>query len=288
MLLQQWWHELTFLFQRLTWTAVLDILLVALLFYGILTWLQQTQGIAILRGMLVLVLAVGALLSIVDLPTFRWLVQNFLTYAFFAFPVIFAPEIRQALERLGRLGTLPFWIRYYEPERVIDAVAEAAMRMSRRRIGGLIVLERRTALSEYAATGVILDALLSPELLLQIFHPNTPLHDGAVLVRRGRIYAAACILPLPDFPVEISATDGERLGLRHQAAIGITQRTDAIAVVISEETGIISVAVDGLLLRKLSRERLEDWLQSHLVLPKPPEYPFLQRTRDFFLGRRRQ
>ncbi len=277
-----WWHELLFLLQRLTWSAVLDILLVTLVLYVTLTWLQQTQGMAILRGVLVLIVFGGVLLSLVNLPTLRWLTRTLMASFLFALPVIFAPEIRQALERLGRLGALPMWIRYYDSQRLLAAVTEAAEQMSQQRIGALIVIERHTALGEYAATGVLLDAMISPELLVQIFWPNTPLHDGAVLIRRGRLYAAACILPLP----EGSLAPEERLGLRHRAAIGITQRTDALAIVISEETGTISVALNGSLTRNLDRERLTRMLETHLVASGGFEFPFLRYRRSLLRSKR--
>ncbi len=275
----QWWQELLFIFERFTWTSLLDILLVALIFFAALTWLQNTQGMTILRGILVVLFFIGFVLSVLNLPALNWLLRNLLPSLLVVVPVIFAPEIRQALERLGRLGFTPMWVRYYDRERVIHTIVEAVIHMSRNRIGALIVVERRTSLGEYAASGVLLDALPSPELLIQIFHPGTPLHDGAVLIRRGRIYAAACILPLPEHPVT-APRPARRLGLRHRAAIGITERTDALAVVVSEETGSISVAQNGTLSRDLTREQLQRILEGQLVLPEGWDFPFLRRRRN--------
>ncbi len=278
-MLSQWWQEFLFLLERLTWASLLDILLVALIFYVVLTWLQNTQGMAILRGVLVVVFLVGFILSVINLPALNWLLRNLLPSLLVAIPVIFAPEIRQALERLGRLGFAPLWVRYYDKERIIHTLVQAVTHMSRNHIGALIVLERRTSLGEYAASGVLLDALPSPELLIQIFYPNTPLHDGAVLMRRGRVYAAACILPLPEHPIPTSSPE-ERLGLRHRAAIGITQRTDALAIVVSEETGSISLAQNGVLDRGLTPHQLRHRLEGQLVTPQSWDFPFLRRRRQ--------
>lgn len=277
-MIAQWWQELLFIFERFTWTSLLDILLVALIFFAVLTWLQNTQGMTILRGILVVLFFIGFVLSVLNLPALNWLLRNLLPSLLVVIPVIFAPEIRQALERLGRLGFTPMWVRYYDRERVIHTLVEAVVHMSRNQIGALIVVERRTSLGEYAASGVLLDALPSPELLIQIFHPGTPLHDGAVLMRRGRIYAAACILPLPEHSISVPQPD-RRLGLRHRAAIGITERTDALAIVVSEETGTISVAQNGALSRNLTREQLQHILQGQLVLPEGWDFPFLRRRR---------
>ncbi len=277
-MLVHWWQELLFILERLDWTSLLDILLVTLIFYVILTWLQNTQGMTILRGALVVAFVLGFVLSVIRLPALSWLVRNLVPSLLVAIPVIFAPEIRQALERLGRLGFVPMWVRYYDKERIVQTIAQAVEHMSRNRIGALIVVERQTSLGEYAATGVLLDALPSPELLIQIFFPNTPLHDGAVLMRRGRIYAAACILPLPEQPLPASSPE-ERLGLRHRAAIGITQRTDALAIVVSEETGIVSLAQNGVLSRGLTIEQLRHLLEGQLMAPETWDFPFLRRRR---------
>ncbi len=279
--MQQWWQEVLFILERFTWLSVIDVLLVTLIFFVLLSWLQNTQAMTMLRGALVALFVLGLVVSVFNLPALNWLARTLLPSLLVAVPVIFAPEIRQVLERLGRLGFTPLWVRYYDRERIIQTLVDAVTHMSKNRVGALIVLERRTHLGEYAATGVLLDALPSTELLLQIFHPGTPLHDGAVLIRQGRIYAAACILPLPEHAVvePAPATPDQRLGLRHRAAIGITERTDALAVVVSEETGIISVAQNGVLTRNFTDEQLRRLLEAQLVFPSGWDFPFLRRRR---------
>lgn len=279
--MQQWWQEVLFILERFTWLSVIDILLVTLIFFVLLSWLQNTQAMTMLRGALVALFFLGLVLSVFNLPALNWLARTLLPSLLVAVPVIFAPEIRQVLERLGRLGFTPLWVRFYDRERLIQTLVDAIAHMSKNHVGALIVLERRTHLGEYAATGVLLDALPSTELLLQIFHPGTPLHDGAVLIRQGRVYAAACILPLPEYTaLESTATPpDQRLGLRHRAAIGITERTDALALVVSEETGTISVAQNGVLTRNFSPDQLRRLLEAQLVLPAGWDFPFLRRKR---------
>jgi diadenylate cyclase len=246
-------NELTFLLSSLNWQSLLDILLVTLVIFGLLTLVRGTQAVVLLRGIILLVVFVGLLTAFLELRAFTWLLRNTLPALIIAIPVIFAPEIRRALERLGRAGTVfNFSAREAEVQPVIDALAGAAVRLSERRHGGLIVIERQVGLKNYADTGVVLDAEVTVELLVQIFYPNTPLHDGAVILKGSRIVAAACVMPL---------TSGEnitdrQMGLRHRAALGISEVSDAVAVVISEETGTISVAHNGRMIQRLDAARL--------------------------------
>ncbi len=256
--------NLLFIFQRFTWTSLLDILLVAVVFYIVLVWLQGTRGMAILRGVLLLVVGLGLLINLLELPAFSWLWRTILPALLLAIPVIFAPELRQALERVGRLGAAPSTRRPVAGQ-VVQATIDAVTTMAESRIGALIVFERTTSLGDYLQTGVLLDALASPELILQIFYPNTPLHDGALIIGRGRLQAAACVLPLTS-ATEIPMADGmRRLGLRHRAAIGITEVSDALVVVVSEETGMISVARDGYLIWDLKPEQVRKLLLAGLA-----------------------
>ena len=241
---------------------MLDIILVTLIFFGLLYSLRDTQAMALLRGMILLVVFVTLLTSLVDLPAFSWLAQNALPALLLAIPVIFAPEIRRTLERLGRAGTI--WPASAKTESValeqtIRAVVSAAARLSARQHGALIVLQRLDNLEEFIQTGVQMNARVTPELLLQIFYPNTPLHDGGVIISGPQVVAAACVLPLSASGI-LNRTPERQMGLRHRAALGMSEASDAIALVVSEETGAISIAHAGRMLRRLDPERLENIL----------------------------
>ncbi|NPA07226.1 MAG: TIGR00159 family protein [Chloroflexi bacterium] len=264
---------------RFDWTSLVDILLVTLLFFLVLSWLQGTRGMAILRGVFFLTIAVGLLVRVLEFPALNMVLRGIFSALVVAIPVIFAPELRQALERLGRLGALPS-TRQSQVAAIIDAVVQAVSDMSRERIGALIVFERTISLGEYIRTGVLLDALVSRELILQLFYPNTPLHDGAVIIGRGRIQAAGCILPLTD-RIELPSPQGtQRLGLRHRAALGITEVSDAIALVVSEETGRISIMRDGRLIPDLSPAQARELLLANLTVPSTPRlWPLTREPR---------
>jgi len=246
--------ELLFLFSRLDAVGVIDILLVTLVIYSLLRLVRGTQAVVLLRGIMFLFLTIALLTAVLRLRAFSWLLRNTLPALLISIPFIFAPEIRRALERLGRAGTtFSFAARAADVQSVIDAIAAAAQRLAERRHGGLIVIERQVGLKDYADTGVALDAAISAELLLQTFYPNTPLHDGAVILKGDRLAAAACVMPLASG----SAITDRQMGLRHRAALGITEVSDAVAVVVSEETGIISVAHNGRMIRRLDAPRLK-------------------------------
>jgi diadenylate cyclase len=179
-----------------------------------------------------------------------------------AIPVIFAPEIRRALERLGRAGViLPPGKAQPDTQSTISAVVSAAARLSERKHGALIVLQRLDSLEEYVETGVLLQARVTPELLMQTFYPNTPLHDGAVIIIGAQLVAASCVMPLSASGV-LTRSPERRMGLRHRAALGISEVSDAVAVVVSEETGVISVVHSGRMIRRLDTERLENILKA--------------------------
>ena len=245
-------EEITYIFSRLDWLSVLDILLVALVVYSLLALVRGTQAVVLLRGIIFVVIVVVLLTSFLELRAFSWLLRESLPALLISIPVIFAPELRRALERVGRAGTgLNLGAREAEIEPVIEALTGTAVRLSERRHGGLIVIERQVGLKNYADTGVALDAAVTVELLVQIFYPNTPLHDGAVIIKGPRLVAAACVMPLTS-----SETADRQMGLRHRAALGITEVSDAVAVVISEETGTISVAHNGRMIQRLDAARL--------------------------------
>lgn len=255
-------NNLFFIFQRISWLSVFDILLVTLIFFGLLYSLRDTQAMALLRGMILLIVGIILLTSLVDLPAFSWLAQNSLPALILAIPVIFAPEIRRTLERLGRAGTV--WQMTAKPanlavKETIHAVVSAAARLSARQHGALIVMQRLDNLDEYIRTGVQLNARVTPELLLQIFYPNTPLHDGGVIIVGSKIAAAACVMPLSASGI-LNRTPDHQMGLRHRAALGTSEASDAVTVVVSEETGAISISHAGRMLRRLDPDRLENIL----------------------------
>lgn len=259
--------ELLFIFQRLDWIGILDIFLVTVIFFAILIMVRDTQALVLLRGVILLVILLTVLTSLVNLPAFSWLVRTAVPSLVIAIPVIFAPEIRRALERIGRAGTsttLPFRQRTSANrgmQQTIRTIVTASATLSSRHHGALIILQRGDNLYEYQETGILLNATITPELLLQIFYPNTPLHDGAVIINENRVTAAACVMPLSSSGV-LESTPEHKIGLRHRASMGISEASDAIAVVVSEETGLISIAHNGRMIRNLDSDRLENLLMA--------------------------
>jgi diadenylate cyclase len=263
--------NLIFIFERLDSFGILDVILVTAIFFVILRWLRDTQALVLLRGVFLLIALISLLTSLEVLPAFSWLMRTTLPALLFAIPVIFAPEIRRALERLGRAGAILDGGRSTisrEIQDTITSVVSATARLSDRRHGALIVLQRVDALDEYIQSGVRMDSQVTPELLLQIFYPNTPLHDGAVIIVGSKLISASSVLPLSASGV-LSKSPERQLGLRHRAALGISEVSDAVAVVVSEETGSISVVNAGRLIRRLDAERLENILRA-LYRPSQP------------------
>ena len=252
-------------------TVVLDILLVALVIYGLFYLIQGTRAVQLLRGIFFVVFLAVLASSIFQLNAFSWLIRNSIPALLVAIPVVFQPELRRALERLGRPGMF-LSRRNVSASQVAHTVARAASDLAAQRFGALIVLEGATGLQDFVDTGVALDAQLSSDLLHAIFFKNAALHDGAVIVRDDRIVAATCMLPLSENP-----TIGRDLGTRHRAALGITEGTDAIAVVVSEETGTISVAHNGRLVRRLDEGELNRLLR-RLYHPTPNGNRWLRRN----------
>lgn len=257
-------NEFLFLLQRLNWLSLLDLFLVAMVFFIVLMLVRDTQAMVLLRGAFLLIILMALLTSAVNLPAFSWLVRNTLPALVFAIPVIFAPEIRRGLERIGRAGGGAVVFRSnpagrLELQKMIKAVVTAVDRLAGRQHGVLIVLQRNESLNEYIQTGVYLNAAVTSELLMQIFYPNTPLHDGAVIIADNRIIAASCVMPLSASGI-LTRTPDRQMGLRHRAALGISEASDAIAVVVSEETGSISIAQAGRMIRRLDADRLENIL----------------------------
>lgn len=257
-------NEIAFFTQRFGWTDLLDIILVALVFFTILMLLRDTDALVLLRGVFFIIILLVVFTSLVELPAFSWLFSTVLPALLFAIPVIFAPEIRRALERVGRAGNMSFLtskrdISEKQFLETLNMVVKASGRLSERHHGALIIIQNTQGLSEYIQTGVPMNATVTPELLLQIFYPNTPLHDGAVIIVNDSLVAASCVMPLSASGVLNQAPD-RSLGLRHRAALGISEVSDAVAVVVSEETGSVSIAHNGKIIRRLNLERLQNTL----------------------------
>jgi diadenylate cyclase len=250
---------------------LLDIAIVAVVFYWLLSVIRGTRAVQLLRGIGVLLVLAIPLGSLLPLDTVSWLLRNAVQPALFvAIPVLFQPELRRALESLGRTNDLlgrPFnRTDRSELLETINVVARAAQQLSQQGVGALMVIERETGLQEYADRGVIIDSRLAAPLLLNIFYPNSPLHDMAVIVRGNRILAANVVLPLSE-----DVVGQRRYGTRHRAAKGISEQSDAIAVVVSEETGAISLCNDGRMVSYLSEPRLRGMLAGLLKVPLEEE-----------------
>jgi diadenylate cyclase len=275
--------ELAALFQRFDWYSLIDVAIVALIIFGLFYLVRGTQAAPLLRGVIILGVVFGILGSMATLPAVSFLFGNALPALLIAIPVIFQPELRRALERVGRVVQFGGQRTRHatDTDRMISIVAQACQRMADRKHGALIVLERATGLESYADTGVKIDAAITSELIQNIFFRNSPLHDGAVIIRDYRLLAASCILPLTT-----SYMSDRRLGLRHRAAIGITEATDAIAVVVSEEHGTISIAHNGRIIRRLDAARLETILRAFYQLDRQPTPSRLTRGMRDAAGRR--
>ncbi len=253
-------------FQNMSWSSwllsLVDISIVAYGLYRFFLLIRGTRAVQLIKGIIILLVAVPVS-SWLHLYTTHFLLQEIQVMLVVALPIVFQPELRRALEHIGQGRFFSEGILMHEEADVahaIDEVARACDHLSRSRTGALLVWERTTGLNEYAATGTPIGALVSAPLLENIFVPNTPLHDGACIIRGDRVIAAAAFLPLTD-----SAQPGSELGSRHRAAIGISEQSDAVVVAVSEETGWISVALEGHLYRRLEDRALREMLTSLLV-----------------------
>lgn len=253
-------QEFLWIISNLQLTDLLDILIVAILFFGASFVFRGTLAVALLRGMMILVIGLFLIAGILRLQALTWLLTNALTVLAIAIPVIFQPELRRALEQIGRGGQLfnksaPDDLRL----KVIDEVVRAAEKLSERRHGALIVLERKTSLEDFVRTGVRLNSDVNAELLLTIFWPKTELHDGAVIVdHNAQIASAAAVLPL----TASRNLPDKKMGTRHRASLGISEVGDAICVVVSEETGKIAITNGGRMVSRLDPERLRTILNA--------------------------
>lgn len=266
-------------FAQFTWLDALDIIIIFLLLYKLIVWTKETRAYEVLKGIGLLFLCSVAS-QLLQLNTLSWLLDAFLKSGsiIIVLVVLFQPEFRRVLERLGRggksIGSALFDAATLSSVEMIQDVQRAILSMARRRVGALIVVEQKTGLGDIINTGTSVDGLLSGALLENIFEPNTPLHDGAVIVRGSRIAAAGCFLPLSD-----DMNLARELGTRHRAALGVSTVSDSVTIVVSEETGAISLARDGKLVRYIDAKALHDIL----------EQLFLQKnTAPFFWTKRRE
>ncbi|MGN0152736.1 MAG: diadenylate cyclase CdaA [Wujia sp.] len=253
-----------FYIPNITITDILEIIILSYLLYHVILWFKNTRAWTLFKGIAVLIVFMG-LASFFKLNTILWIFRNTINVGIIAVIVLFQPELRRALEELGRKNIISDVLirddRNDKSERVnnqtIQELIAAAMVMSKNKTGALIVIEQNVALGEYESTGIVLDAAISKQLIVNIFEHNTPLHDGAVIIRNNRIVAATCYLPLT------GRTDlNKDLGTRHRAAVGISEVSDSMTLVVSEENGTISIAQSGVLYRNLDSEGLKKHLSS--------------------------
>ncbi|MBR9947843.1 diadenylate cyclase CdaA [Clostridiaceae bacterium Marseille-Q4145] len=249
---------------HVTWTDVAEIIILSVIIYQILMWIKSTRAWALLKGFAV-ILALLVVAAFFHMNTILWIAKNFFSLGIMAVIVVFQPEMRRALEQLGENNILttivPFDASRKEEtsisDRTITELVKASFEMGKARTGALMVLEQTVSLKEYERTGIEIDSQVSSQLILNIFEKNTPLHDGAVILSGDRIRSATCYLPLSD-----NMTLSKALGTRHRAAVGVSEVTDSLTIVVSEETGSVSVAKNGRLLRNLNQDQLREQLQT--------------------------
>ncbi|WP_026974642.1 diadenylate cyclase CdaA [Alicyclobacillus contaminans] len=261
-------------FRHFTVLNLIDILIVAFVLYRLLLLIRGTRAVQLVKGIIV-ILTATAISNVLHLNELNWLLNKIITIGMIAIPVVFQPELRRALEQIGRGGFFSLTAPSGPGEDLQPTIAEvvkAAQVLAKMKIGALIVIERSTGLSEYIETGTYIEGIISSELLINTFIPNTPLHDGAVIVRGNRIISAGCFLPLTE-----NRNLDKSLGTRHRAGLGVTEQSDCVAVIVSEETGRVSLAVDGVLQVGLDESALYAQLQRLLVRHRMGRLPFLTR-----------
>lgn len=237
------------------WRDIVDIVVMSYVFYRLILIIRGTRAEQLVKGLMVLLLAM-VISDQAGFDTIHWTLRQTMTVGLIAIPIVFQPELRRALEHLGRgkIFKTPYW-GAHEFENMLDELTKAIPVLVKKRIGALMVMERSTGLKEWIDTGIPVEGVVTAELLVNIFFPRSPLHDGAVIIQGNQIVAAGCYLPLTEDP-----NLGKELGTRHRAGIGITENSDAVAIIVSEETGIISVAHDGVLTRYLDEKKLKAML----------------------------
>ncbi len=264
---------------QFSWRDVVDIIIVAVIIYSLIRIMSGTRAIQVLKGLgIILIMAIA--FSILNLQTVTWMLGWLLNAAAVVLVILFQPEIRRALEKLG--GGKFFSVAGSAPsedaDRIVEELMRAIINMSKRKVGALIVFERKTGLKDIIETGTVINAEITSELIENIFYPNTPLHDGAMIIKEGKIIAAGCFLPLSDNK-QISS----ELGTRHRAALGVSEVSDSYTIVVSEETGVISYMFDGMLTRYLDIPTLRDILERIFIKTenadkKPPAFKFRRKV----------
>ena len=268
-------------FRTISFIDIIDILIVAYIIYRIMKLLKDTSAERLIKGIIILV-GIMLLASMLHLTMISWLLQQALNVGLFAIVVVFQPELRRLLEQIGKGNFSRLIVPADAPDEVesmITATVSACADMSRTKTGALIVFERRERLGEIISTGTMVDAAQSAELIKNIFFKNSPLHDGAMIVRAGRVCAAGCVLPLSG-----NQSLSRDLGTRHRAAVGMSESADSVLVVVSEETGSISVAIGGMLKRHLSPDMLRKLLENELLDSEKQEKSRLAAIRDMWKG----
>ena len=268
-------------FRTISFIDIIDILIVAYIIYRIMKLLKDTSAERLIKGIIILV-GIMLLASMLHLTMISWLLQQALNVGLFAIVVVFQPELRRLLEQIGKGNFSRLIVPADAPDEVesmITATVSACADMSRTKTGALIVFERRERLGEIISTGTMVDAAPSAELITNIFFKNSPLHDGAMIVRAGRVCAAGCVLPLSG-----NQSLSRDLGTRHRAAVGMSESADSVLVVVSEETGSISVAIGGMLKRHLSPDMLRKLLENELLDSEKQEKSRLAAIRDMWKG----
>ena len=259
-------------FQDIRFQDVLDIVIITVLVYKIIEWSMNTRAYQLLKGLGVLLLIL-LLSTLFNLYTINYLLNTLLVSGIVVMAVIFQPELRRGLAHIGRFKFNFSAKDKSDDSGIVNEIVNALIELSKRKVGALIVIERETKLDEYLPTGTLVDAKITSALIQNIFEPNTPLHDGAVIVRDGRIHYAACVLPLFN-----DANISRELGTRHRAAMGVSQASDSLTLVVSEETGVISYAENGKLVRYVDRIALTELLESIFSAPQE-EKPFAFLTK---------
>ena len=268
-------------FRTISFIDILYILIVSYIIYRVMKLLKDTSAERLIKGIIILV-GIMLLASMLHLTMISWLLQQALNVGLFAIVVVFQPELRRLLEQIGKGNFSRLIVPADAPDEVesmITATVSACADMSRTKTGALIVFERRERLGEIISTGTMVDAAPSAELIKNIFFKNSPLHDGAMIVRAGRVCAAGCVLPLSG-----NQSLSRDLGTRHRAAVGMSESADSVLVVVSEETGSISVAIGGMLKRHLSPDMLRKLLENELLDSEKQEKSRLAAIRDMWKG----
>lgn len=243
---------------------VVDILIVAVILYKVYEMLQDTRAITLVKGLIVLMI-VTVVAGLLELHVISWLLQKTVTLLFVALPIVFQPELRRALERLGqgRFLGLDQYLDVEEANTLTNEIDKAVFNMADKKIGALLVIEKNVGINEIIDTGIKIEGLITTEFLMNVFIPNTPLHDGAAVVRGKRLVAAGCYLPLTE-----NRSLSSELGTRHRAAIGLSEQCDAVIIIVSEETGVVSVAENGRIERYMTHDSLRQRIRPLFVKEK--------------------